>query len=213
MAHAQQFSVSFGYGAKDGKYYGPKGSVGPYHRGNDRLCPIGTPVIVNGVQIGLTGNTGKVSGAHLHTQAGLDKACQKDINPYALEFQPGTVVNAGTGPTWGKFVTVQVGSKFITYCHLSQITVNIGRVLAPPQPVGPSKIFLPAYSSGLPNKAWRVYKVGSPNGAPAIGSLNPWRYGGLEYAIIRKDTGAGRWVIRTQILGEVSLPQADAVLK
>ena len=40
MKQAKDYRVTFGYGliAKDGYYYGPKGKIGPYHRGNDRVC-------------------------------------------------------------------------------------------------------------------------------------------------------------------------------
>ena len=124
---AQNYPITFRYGATTPPY-----SKAKPHRGNDRACPVGTPVVISGVTIGLTGKTGFATGPHLHTQAGTDKACQKTFNPAPLEFQPGVVVNAGTGRTWGKFVTIQVGSKFITYCHLSKISVNIGRVLASP---------------------------------------------------------------------------------
>lgn len=129
MATAQDYKVTFGYGA-----YGSAGyTQAKPHRGNDRACPIGTTVIIAGTQIGLTGATGLVTGPHLHTQAGTDLACQNTFNPTPLEFKPGTVVNTGVGNQWGNFVTVQVGSQYITYCHLSRITCSKGQVLSQPQ--------------------------------------------------------------------------------
>lgn len=120
---AQDHPISFPYGATDGvNYISPK-----FHRGNDRACPTGTPVVVAGVTIGLTGATGKVTGAHLHTQSGTDINCQKTFNGNGVtEFQAGKVVSRGYGSEWGNFVTVQVGGNYVTYCHLSQINVNIG---------------------------------------------------------------------------------------
>lgn len=125
----QDYKVTFPYNAKY--------SNGGRHRGNDRACPVGTEVRILGVLIARTGNTGLTTGPHCHTQAGTDIACQKDINPTPLEFKAGRVVNAGTGEQWGKFVTVQVGSQYITYCHLSQIVAPIGLTIVAPQPQKP----------------------------------------------------------------------------
>lgn len=126
---ASDYPVTFGYGAVDGYYYGPNGIIGPFHRANDRAMDIGVKVIIGTTLIGLSGNSGLSGGAHLHTQAGSDKACQLTFNPTRLEFKGGIVVNAGVGSQWGKFVTIQVGSEFITYAHLSEIGVQIGQVI------------------------------------------------------------------------------------
>lgn len=123
---AQDYPVTFGYGAQDGKYYGPNGSVGLMHRGNDRATPIGTLIKIGNTTIGKTGNSGVTGGPHLHTQAGIDKACQNTFDPTPLEFKGGTVVATGVGSQWGKYITLQVGDKFITYCHLSEVLVKVG---------------------------------------------------------------------------------------
>ena len=133
---AQNYKVTFGYGAVDGHYYGPNGIIGPWHRANDRAMPVGVPVIITDTQIGLSGNTGLSGGPHLHTQAGTDIGCQKTVNPTPYEFQPGTVVAVGTGNTWGKYVTMKVGSQYITYAHLSQINVKVGQVISAPSAGG-----------------------------------------------------------------------------
>lgn len=124
---AKDYDVSFGYKAQDGYYYGPDGIVGPYHRGNDRPTPVGTPIKIAGKTIGLTGVSGITSGPHLHTQActaGSNYA--NDINPTPYEFKPGTVVKAGAHPQFGNYIVIRVGKADLTYAHLSVINVKAG---------------------------------------------------------------------------------------
>lgn len=126
MKSAQDYPVEFGYGAKDGYYYGPNGIVGPYHKGNDRYTPERTKILIKEKLIGLTGSTGLVGGPHLHTQAGFDKACQNTFNPTPLDFKPGIVVVAGFGSQWGNYITLKVGNRYITYAHLNKVYVKKG---------------------------------------------------------------------------------------
>jgi len=126
----QDYKVTFPYGATSAPY-----SKSKPHRGNDRACPQGTPIVIQGVTLGYTGMTGAASGPHCHTQAGTDKACQKDVNPTPYEFQPGTVVAKGKGPQWGYFFTMQVGNRFISYCHQKQMPIcSVGQVIKAPTP-------------------------------------------------------------------------------
>lgn len=129
---AQDYPVTFGYGAQDGYYYGPNGIVGPYHRGNDREMQIGTPVKVGNKVIGLSGNSGTTGGPHLHI--GAFKGTQ-DINPGPFEFLPGTVIATGYDPTMGNYIKIDVGGGVLTvYMHLSQINVNVGDKLGEEMP-------------------------------------------------------------------------------
>jgi len=125
---ASDYSINFPYGATSAPY----SSAHP-HRGDDRPCPIGTPVVIGGVTIGLTGATGMVSGPHLHIQEWESDYAntRKPQNAFA----PGTVTNidpAGTqgDGSFGKFVTIQTTDGWNdSYCHLSQINVIKGQVI------------------------------------------------------------------------------------
>lgn len=131
MKTAKDYPVTFAYGGQDGVFYGPNGSIGLYHRGNDRACPNGTPIVIGDTTIGKTNNTGASSGPHLHTQAGTDIGCQQTFDPTSLEFQPGTVVAVQPRDvgSWGKHITIKVGSKYITYAHLQSVSVKNGQVI------------------------------------------------------------------------------------
>lgn len=165
---AQDYPVTFGYGAQDGEYYGPNGSVGKFHRGNDRPTSVGTPVIIGNTTIGKTGVSGVTGGPHLHDQAGTDKACQNTFDPTPLEFMGGTVVATGIGTQWGKYVTLQVGDKYITYCHLSEINVQVGQKVEETIMAGVTVIGAPAavtlqdgslhvFARGSDNRLWQKY--------------------------------------------------------
>lgn len=122
---AKDYPVTFPYGATTAPY-----SLEHPHKGNDRKMPSGTPVVVGDTIISLSGNTGLSSAPHLHTQAGKDQATQTTVNPDPYEFQPGVVINLGTGPQWGNFVTIRTESGMcITYAHLSKISVDLGQVI------------------------------------------------------------------------------------
>lgn len=126
---AQDYPVEFGYLAQDGYYYGPNGTVGYQHLGNDRYTPTGVSVVVGGQVIGLTGATGMVGGPHLHTQAWVGSPTTGHRNPAPYEFKPGTVVAVGTNVNdqWGRYITINVGGVNCTYAHLSETRVNVGQ--------------------------------------------------------------------------------------
>lgn len=123
---ASGYAVTFGYGEWDGTFYTPAKP----HRGNDRPCFTGVPVVIAGVTIALTGATGKVAGAHLHTQTGTDANCQNTLSPNGYEFVPGVVQAVGTADQWGNFVIIKNDKgNYTCYAHLSKIMVAIGQII------------------------------------------------------------------------------------
>lgn len=139
MKNAAQYPISFPYGATSAPY-----SSSHPHRGDDRACPIGTPVIINGITIGLTGATGKVTGPHLHIQESLNSYTNTRKPQNA--FKPGTVVNIDPNGTqgdgsFGKFITIRNADGWDdSYCHLSQINVTKGQIIGGDMPITPTQV-------------------------------------------------------------------------
>lgn len=100
------------------------------HRGLDRAMPIGIPIVIDGVTIGYSGNTGLSTGPHLHIQAGRDAATQNTINPAPYEFKGGvvTALRRVDEKSWGRYVTIRTDSGvYVTYAHLESVNVTIGQ--------------------------------------------------------------------------------------
>lgn len=121
----QDFPVTLPYGSTAPPY-----DATHKHRGRDYGCPTGTPLVVAGQQIGLSGATGHVIGAHCHVQEWKgDYANTREPND---AFQGGTVTNIDPNGTqgdgsFGKFITVVNADGWLdTYCHLSRIDVKVG---------------------------------------------------------------------------------------
>jgi murein DD-endopeptidase MepM/ murein hydrolase activator NlpD len=121
---AKDYPVTFPYGATGAPY----NKTYP-HRGDDRIMPKGTPVVVNGVQIGLSGSTGWATGPHLH----IGKWAGVAYNPRGLgfSFQNAKVTQVDTldNDANGRYVRVQADGYSWVYLHLSAVTCKVGQVL------------------------------------------------------------------------------------
>ncbi len=133
MKTASDYDVYFPFGATSSPY-----SPSHPHRGDDRCNKFGVPVVVEGIQIGLTGATGLVydalgnkgtpGAAHLHVQEyhGNPANVRKPQN----SFKGGVVVAATSSSDFGNYVTIQTDDGWMdSYCHLSRIDVRLGQII------------------------------------------------------------------------------------
>ncbi len=124
MATAKDYPVTLAYRATSSPY---GTALRPYHKGIDYGCPAGTPVVVNGVTIGLSGATGFVTGAHLHVGRFVNGA---DTNPAGgFKFDNAVVTEIGYDANNGNFVRLQADGASWVYCHLNSTSVIKGQVL------------------------------------------------------------------------------------
>lgn len=132
---AQDYPVTLSFGATPYPYTATK-----KHEGTDYGCPVGTPVVVSGVTIGLSGNTGTTTGPHLHVAlyregqhgGGIYNSVTNRtyFNPTDAFSITGTVVFAGDNGSAGKEVTIRGDNgNFYRYLHLSEIKVTKGQVI------------------------------------------------------------------------------------
>lgn len=127
MSDASQFPVTTGYGQIPG-YPLNNG----FHKGEDRAMPRGTPVIVNGVEIGKSGTTtGPGGGPHLHIGSWVGG---QSTPPNGGGFQFGSAVvteidPVGVVPLNGRFVRVQAEGASWVYLHLDEVSAHVGQVL------------------------------------------------------------------------------------
>ena len=120
--------------AKDYPITTPYGQVagyplnGGFHRGEDRAMPVGTQVIVNGVLIGLSGNTGASTGPHLHVGRWVGGAVTAP-NGGGFNFNSAVVTEVGYDAASGNFIRIQADGASWVYLHLSKQLVSKGQEL------------------------------------------------------------------------------------
>lgn len=139
MSTASDYPVAFGFLAQDGKYYGPNGSVGLYHLGDDRYTPVGTEYRVLGTLLGYTGATGTVGGPHCHS--GKWKPGNLPGGYYVAKydhtyFSPADVFQVGGTVTEVRTQSIGDAGKFVRWFgpdgftrevfHLSSVSVKVG---------------------------------------------------------------------------------------
>lgn len=166
---ASDFPVTLKYGATSSPY-----DASHPHRGRDYGCPSGTPVVVDGVEIGLSGATGYVQGAHLHVQEWHgDYANTREPNN---AFKGGTVTNVDLNGTqgdgsFGKFITIQTADGWNdTYAHLSQINVHVGQEIGMADIIDANASKQLQFSVlGRNGLAGRPYALDGSTGTPWVG--------------------------------------------
>lgn len=132
---AFDYPVYFPFGATTEPY-----SKANPHKGDDRCNAMNVPIVVNGVQIGLTGatgytfdndgNQGTPGAAHLHTQKIVNGTA---INPNGggnTLKNPVTVTVVGENAGKGKYVQLKDGDGALwEYLHMSRQDVKQGQTL------------------------------------------------------------------------------------
>lgn len=101
-----------------------------FHNGIDYGCPVGTPVVVNGVTIGLSGATGAVTGPHVHVGRWINGQSTDPGVGNGWKFNSAVVTEINEDPTNGKYVRVQADGASWVYLHMSNNQlVSVGQVL------------------------------------------------------------------------------------
>lgn len=120
------YRVTYPYGENVPGYDG-------FHSGEDRSVTdyrTDVPVTVNGVVIGIVGNTGKSTGIHLHVGKWKDG---KSYNPNGrgktLKEAVVTEIDTKGYTANGKFVRVSAEGFSWVYLHLDSVNVKVGQVL------------------------------------------------------------------------------------
>lgn len=125
MKDASQYPITTPYGNVPG-YPLNNG----FHNGIDYGCPTGTPIVVNGVTIGLSGATGYVTGPHLHVGKWSGGTVMDPGVGGGFHFNSAKVTEINEDATNGKYVRVQGDGYSWVYLHMSDNNkVSVGQVL------------------------------------------------------------------------------------
>ncbi len=146
MKSAQDYPINFPYGATDYPYGKPEL---PFHRGDDRATPNGTKLIIQNKLCALTGESGFVTGPHLHIQEW--KGTVYDTRKPQNAFKPGlvTTISNNVNQQWGRYITISNEDGWnTTYCHLSEIYVSKGDIIKEEDTMTPSAL------NALSQAAW-----------------------------------------------------------
>lgn len=135
MKDASQYPVTQGFGY-DPNY---QGNPQHFHNGIDYGAPEGTPIVVNGVTIGLVGHTGKVydqngqntiHAAHLHVGKWINSVVQNPGVGNGFKFDNAVVTTVSEDDINGKFVRITGDNFSWVYLHMSDNSkVRVGQVL------------------------------------------------------------------------------------
>lgn len=124
MKDASQYPITQPYG------YDPSYPLnGGFHRGIDYGCPTRTPVVVNGVTIGLSGATGKVTGPHLHVGKFVGGNVTDPGAGKGFSFSSAIVHSIGHDDVNGNYIRLTADGALWVYLHLSEIKVQAGQQL------------------------------------------------------------------------------------
>jgi hypothetical protein len=173
MAQAKDYPVSFPYGATTAPY-----TPSNPHKGDDRAMPKGTPILINGVQIGTSGQTGFVTGPHLHTGKWANGR-HYNPNGQGFTFNEAIVTQIDTldNDANGRYVRVQADGYSWVYLHMDTITCSVGQRLTAPVSEYPKWVRV--------KSGWGAYVRSAPNtSAPLAGSRflpfgTPFRVAGI----------------------------------